>query len=205
MRTNYHCGILNRTLVKEDMKSFLSLVVVLFMISPTLSQAQELSKKEQKALNKQLKEEQKAEEAAAFTAMAGLMVEHKTFVLEADRLQDSKGNTIQVSSMINFIACDSVNAVIQIGSDQYIGRNGVGGVTIEGPISNYKYDFNEKKGVYTLSYNVRSPLGAYDVRMSVFGEGRAEATITSNWPGRLSYYGILVPPVASKVYKGQSL
>lgn len=187
------------------MKTILIALFALSMMSPVFLQGQELSKKEQKALNKQLKKEQEAEEAAALTAMAGLMVEHKSFVLEADRLQDSKGNTINVSSMINFLACDSVNAVIQIGSDQYIGRNGVGGVTIEGPITNYKYDFNEKKGVYTLSYNVRSPLGSYDVRMSVFGEGRAEATITSNWPGRLSYYGKLVPPVASAVYKGQSL
>lgn len=187
------------------MKTILIILLALGMISPVLSQDQELSKKEQKALNKQLKKEQEAEEAAAMIAMAGLMVEHKSFVLEADRLQDSKGNTINVSSMINFVACDSVNAVIQIGSDQYIGRNGVGGVTVEGPISNYKYDFNEKKGIYTVSYGVRSPLGAYDVRMTVFGEGRAEATVTSNWPGRLSYYGNLVPPVASKVYKGQSL
>lgn len=187
------------------MKTILIALFAMIMMSPASLWGQELSKKEQKALNKKLKEEQKAEETAAFTAMAGLMVEHKTFVLEAERLQDSKGNTINVSSMINFVACDSVNAVIQIGSDLYIGENGVGGVTIEGPISNYEWKFNEKKGVYTLSYNVRSPLGAYNVRMSVFGEGRAEATITSNWPGRLSYYGKLVPPVASKVYKGTSL
>ena len=136
--------------------------------------------------------------------MVGLMVEHQKFVLEADRLQDSKGNTANVSSMINFIACDSVNGVIQIGSDLYIGGNGLGGVTAEGPIANYKYTINEKKGTYTVSYIVRSTIGTYDVRMSVYGEGRAEATVTSNWPGRLTYSGYLVPPGVSKVYKGTS-
>ena len=106
--------------------------------------------------------------------------------------------------MINFIACDSVNGVIQIGSDMYIGGNGVGGVTVEGPVTSYKYTFNEKKGSYAVSFSVRSNIGSYDVRMSVYGEGRAEATVTSNWPGRLSYSGYLVQPSSSKVYKGTS-
>ncbi len=175
------------------------------MLVPVFAQAQELSKKEQKALQKQLKKEQQEEENAKRAVMVGLMIEAQTFVLEAERLQDNRGNTVNVSSMINFIACDSVNGVVQIGSDQYIGGNGVGGVTVEGPVTNYKYTFNEKKGTYSLSFNIRSTLGAYDVRMSVYGEGRAEATVTSNWPGRLSYSGQLVPPGVSKVYKGYSL
>ncbi len=175
------------------------------MLLPVFAQAQELSKKEQKALQKQLKKEQQEEENAKRAVMVGLMIEAQTFVLEAERLQDNRGNTVNVSSMINFIACDSVNGVVQIGSDLYIGGNGVGGVTVEGPVTNYKYTFNEKKGTYSLSFNIRSTLGAYDVRMSVYGEGRAEATVTSNWPGRLSYSGQLVPPGVSKVYKGYSL
>ena len=72
------------------MKSFLTLVIVLFMIFPALTQAQELSKKEQKELQKQLKKEQQADEAAQRALMVGFMVEHQDFVLEADRLQDSK-------------------------------------------------------------------------------------------------------------------
>lgn len=174
------------------------------MLLPVFAQAQELSKKEQKALQKQLKKEQKEEENAKRAVMVGLMIEAQTFVLEAERLQDNRGNTVNVSSMINFVACDSVNGVVQIGSDLYIGGNGVGGVTVEGPVTNYKYTFNEKKGTYSLSFNIRSTLGSYDVRMSVYGEGRAEATVTSNWPGRLSYSGYLVPPAVSKVYKGTS-
>ncbi|MDX2430184.1 MAG: DUF4251 domain-containing protein [Bacteroides sp.] len=186
------------------MKSFLTLVIVLFMISPATTQAQELSKKEQKALQKELKKEQQADEAAKRTLMIGFMVEHQDFVLEANRLQDAKGNSTSVSSMINFIACDSVHGVIQIGSDLYIGGNGVGGVTVEGPIANYKFTLNEKKGTYSLSYTVRSSIGIYDVRMSIYREGRAEATVTSNWPGRLNYSGYLIPSSVSKVYKGTS-
>ena len=187
------------------MKQIFVLILAACMVLPAFAQDQELSKKEQKQLQKQLKKEQQEEEAAKNAIMVGFMVERQTFVLEAERLQDNRGNSMDVSSMINFVACDSVNGVIQIGSDQYIGGNGVGGITIEGPVTNYKYSFNEKKSTYSVSFNVRSVLGSYDVRMMIFGEGRAEATVTSNWPGRLSYYGLLVPPVASNVYKGFSL
>lgn len=186
------------------MKQILILILAVSMVIPAFGQEQELSKKDQKALQKQLKKEQKAEEAAKRTLMVGLMVEHRKFVLEADRLQDSRGNTVQVSSMINFVACDSVNGVIQIGSDLYIGGNGVGGITVEGPIANYKSSFNEKNGTYSISFDIRSTIGAYDVRISVYREGRAEATVTSTWPGRLNYSGYLVPPGVSKVYKGMS-
>ena len=187
------------------MKRILVIILASCLLLPAFAQEQELSKKQQKKLDKELKKEQQAEEAAEKTAMAGLMVEHRQFVLEADRLKDSYGNTTNVSSMINFIACDSAVGVIQIGSDQYIGGNGVGGVTIEGTLTNYESSFNEKNGTYSLSFNVRSVLGAYDVRMTVYGEGRAEATVSSNWPGRLTYSGYLVPPISSKVYKGYSL
>jgi hypothetical protein len=186
------------------MKRVLIIILAASMLIPAFAQAQELSKKEQKALQKQLKKEQEAEEAEKNMHMVGLLVEHRKFVLEADRLQDSRGNTVNVSSMINFVACDSLNGVVQIGSDLYIGGNGVGGVTVEGPIGNYKSTYNEKNGTYSISYNIRSTIGAYDVRISVFGEGRAEATVTSNWPGRLTYSGYLVPPGVSKVYKGTS-
>ncbi len=186
------------------MKRVLIIILAASMLIPAFAQEQELSKKEQKALQKQLKKEQEAEEAEKRMLMVGLMVEHRKFVLEADRLQDSRGNTVNVSSMINFVACDSVNGVVQIGSDLYIGGNGVGGVTVEGPIGNYKSTYNEKNGTYSITYNIRSTIGAYDVRISIFGEGRAEATVTSNWPGRLTYSGYLVPTGVSKVYKGMS-
>ena len=186
------------------MKALLVLTMAAFFVLPSFGQEQELSKKEQKKLMKEIKKEQQAEEAAKRNLMTGLMIEHQSFILEAERLQDNRGNTVNVSSMINFIACDSVNGVIQIGSNHYIGGNGVGGVTVEGPVTNYKYSLNEKKGTYSVSFNVRSTIVAYDVRMSVYGEGRAEASVTSNWPGRLSYSGYLVPPANSKVYKGTS-
>ncbi len=184
------------------MKRISILLLALLMALPAFSQ--ELSKKEQRNLDRQLKKEQKAEEAKRKAAIVGLMVEYQRFVLEADQLRDKRGNMVNVSSMINFIACDSVTGVIQIGSNAYVGRNGVGGITVDGPIANYNYNFNEKGGSYNVSYNVRTSTGTYDVRMLVSPDGRADATVSSTWPGRVNYTGYLVPPVNSRVYKGTS-
>jgi hypothetical protein len=186
------------------MKQILIIVLAIGVVIPAFAQEQELSKKQQKELQKQLKKEQQAEEATKRALMVGLMVEHRQFVLEADRLKDSQGNTVSVSSMINFIACDSVVGVIQVGSNSYVGSNGVGGITVEGPISNFKSTFNEKNSTYAVSYTVRSTSGTYDVRISVYSDGRADAMVSSNWPGRITYSGYLVPPSVSKVFKGTS-
>jgi hypothetical protein len=187
------------------MKKIATMVIFLILVATAFSQDQELSKKEQKELQKQIKQEQKAEEAARKAAVVGLMIQHRQFVLEADRLRDKRGNTLNVSSMINFVASDSITGVIQIGSNGYVGLNGVGGITVEGSIANYKYNFNEKNSTYSVSYNVRSSTGTYDVRMTVFSDARADATISSSWPGRVEYSGYLVPPSVSKVYKGTSV
>ena len=184
------------------MKKIFILGMALILAIPALSQ--ELSKKEQKQLQKQLKKEQKAEEAAMKAAVVQLMVEQQRFVLEADRLRDKRGNTVNVSSMINFIALDSIHGVIQVGSNSYVGLNGVGGITVEGPMNNYKYSRSEKSGTYQVSYNLQTTAGTYDVQMTVYPEGRADALISSSWPGKLNYMGYLVPPAVSKVYKGTS-
>ncbi len=186
------------------MKRIIFTALAIFIGIHAFSQDQELSKKEQKKLQKEMKKEQQAEEAAQKAVLVGAMVEYQRFVLEADRLRDKQGNMANVSSMINFLATDSITGVIQIGSNQYAGLNGVGGITVEGPISNYEYTLNEKSNTYSISYNIRSSLGYYDVRMNVFRDGRADATVSSNWPGRVNYTGYLVPIEESKVYKGTS-
>lgn len=181
--------------------SFITLALCLISIS---SLSQGLSKKEQKKLYKEHRKEQKAEELAVKSQLVTIMLHQRRFVLEADQLRDKRGNMARVSSMINFIAADSLRGVIQVGSNYYVGLNGVGGITVEGPISNYELKYNEKKGTYNVQYNLQTTSGTYDVRMFVSPEGRADATITSSWPGRLTYLGYLVPPSRSRVYEGTS-
>jgi hypothetical protein len=186
------------------MKRLITIVLVTLLVVPAFSQ--ELSKKEQRQLEKQLKNEQQAEELAQTAKLVKAMVEYQRFVLEAYQLKDKRGNMVNVSSNINFVAADSLKGVIQVGSNTYIGRNGVGGVTVEGDISNYKYTTHERSGSYSVSYYLRTPLGSFDVRMTAYSDGRATADVSSTtWGGKLSYNGYLVPPSISRVYKGMTL
>jgi hypothetical protein len=187
------------------MKKILSMGLALFIALTAYSQNEELSRKEKRQLEKELKKEQQAKEAAMKAQVVGLMVEYQRFVLEADRLRDKRGNQVNVTSNLNFIACDSLNAVIQIGQNSYVGLNGVGGITVEGPVGKYEFSFNEKNSVYNVNFNVRAATGNYDVRMTCYPDGRADATVSSNWPGKLNYAGFLVPPAQSRVFKGTSL
>jgi len=186
------------------MKRVSIFVLAVLLSLPAL--AQELSKKEQRQLDKELKKELKAEEAAQQAAVVDAMVVYNRFVLEANTLKDKRGNSIQVSSKINFIASDSITGVIQVGSNTYIGSNGVGGITVEGPIADYKYTKNEKNGSYYITYYLRTPVGSYDVRITAFSDGRADADVSSTtWGDKLRYSGYLVPTGISRVYKGMAL
>jgi hypothetical protein len=186
------------------MKKFITIVLVALLTLPAFTQ--ELSKKEQKKLEKELRKEQKAEEAAQQAIVVSAMVEYKRFVLEANQLRDKRGNSLNVSSNINFIAADSLTGVIQVGSNTYIGRNGVGGVTVEGDIADYKYTQHKKSGSYNISYYLRTPIGSYDVRITAYPDGRANADVSSTmWGDKLTYSGYLVPPGISRVYKGTAL
>jgi hypothetical protein len=186
------------------MKRIIIIVFAALLTLPAFTQ--ELSKKEQKQLEKELKKEKKAEEAAQKAKIVEVMVHYQRFVLEANTLRDKRGSSIQVSSNLNFIASDSISGVIQVGSNSYIGSNGVGGVTVSGSISEYKYSIHEKSGSYNVSYYLRTPVGSYDVRLSVYSDGRADADVSSTtWGDKLRYSGYLVPPALSKVYKGSSL
>jgi hypothetical protein len=82
----------------------------------------------------------------------------------------------------------------------------VGGVTVDGSISDYKYSKHERSGSYNVTYFLRTPVGSYDVQLTVYPDSRADATVRSTtWGDQLRYSGWLVPIGISRVYKGTSL
>ena len=124
------------------MKKIIFAGLAITLTISAFSQEQELSRKEQRKIQKELKKEQQAEMATKRAVEVGLMVEYGRFVLEANKLRDKRGNTVDVPAMLNFIATDSTTGVIQIGSYQYVGLNGVGGLTIEGPLVRLSKDWS---------------------------------------------------------------
>ncbi|HZY25079.1 MAG TPA: DUF4251 domain-containing protein, partial [Bacteroidales bacterium] len=91
--------------------------------------------------NKPSKEERKAakrDQDYYNFQVVDTMVQNRSFVLEADYLENQYGIKRPVNSLINFIKLDSLKAVLQTGSSQALGSNGVGGATAEGSISGLK-------------------------------------------------------------------
>lgn len=167
---------------------------------------QTLSKKELRQLQKEQKkaEADAAREAALVITRA--MIEHQKFVLEADFLSDKRGQRVPVQATINFIMIDSNRSTVQFGSAMTIGYNGVGGATIEGNISNYKYNvMGKNKENYNVSFNFMSSLGTYDITLLVNAVGSADAQVRGNWGGQLNYHGKLVPLEISRIYKAMPM
>jgi hypothetical protein len=182
---------------KKIIKVSLVLVLGLFLISYNgIAQNTKLSRQEKK-------EVRKAEMNANYNILDSLF-NARSFVLEADFLQDKLGDMMPVNSSLNFIRVNGSDGVLQTGSYSGQGYNGVGGVTASGTIGSWKIDRNPKKMTYTVYFNLQTQIGQYDVIMIVNSDNNATATITSTTPGRLSWVGHLKTVNNSRVFKGQN-
>ncbi len=149
------------------------------------------------------KEFKKAQMEASFRALDTLLTSRK-FVLVADYLQGRYGDRIPVPQTINFIKVNEETGVIQTGSATTMGYNGIGGVTAEGTLGEYKMTKNFKNRTYTVRFSISTQIGFYDVLMTVNAANNASATITGTYPGKLTWSGHLEGIEYSKVYKGQN-
>ena len=70
---------------------------------------------------------------------------------------------------------------------------GLGGSPWRVPFQIISHTYNEKNRTYSVSYVIMTRSGTYDVIMTIFPSGRADATIGSSWPGKLNYLGIPCP------------
>lgn len=127
----------------------------------------------------------------------------RSFVLEADYLQDGFGRRVPVTSTLNFIKVNADEGVLQTGTYAGMGYNGVGGVTASGTIGSWKVTSDPRKLTYTLYFNIQTNIGHYDVFLTVNADNNATATITGLGPGKLTWDGHLETVNNSRVFKGQ--
>ncbi len=135
------------------------------------------------------------------------ILESKTWVLEADRLQDRNGETYIMQPSLNFVGVDQEHATLQLGSPQEVGYNGVGGITLDGKV--LSYELNEGKrtnsGFYIVLSVQGAAMGSSTVLVNVSSDGNATATVTTLEGDRLTYLGTIVALDESRVYKGNTL
>jgi hypothetical protein len=160
-----------------------------------------------KKLTKEQKQEQKRAEEEATAKRVEWMVQQRRFVIEADYLSNQTGNRVMVDRHVNFIKIDSAQIIVQIAPQMGIGgANGLGGVTAVGSITRWemkKYGKNQQ--IYSIRLFANTAEGSYDLFLTISPDSSAEATLGGTYPGKLTYYGKLVPIETSRVFKGMSL
>jgi hypothetical protein len=192
-----------KELKSEVMKTINFKTVNLFWIMGLFCISLNTNSQEHKLTRQELKEVRKAQLEANFRALDSLL-NAKSFVLEADFLQNQYGDRIIVTPTLNFIKLNANNGILQTGSNWSMGSNNVGGVTAEGAIGKYEVYKDQKRMNFTLQFSLLTTLGHYDVLMTVMADASARATITGLGRGKLTWEGHLETIENSRVFKGQN-
>ena len=138
-------------------------------------------------------------------ARAAAAMDNMDFVLRADRLLFKYGHTAYVNSVTNFISVSGDYATVQVAPFYGGGPNGVGGITLDGRVSNVKYE-TRKNGNWSLSMSVMGSIISATLNIELYtGGNNAEVTITSNFrSSKITLIGTLTPPDDTYIYKGTS-
>lgn len=160
------------------------------------------------------KTQQNPEKAAIQEAEARLAyknavqaIDSLSFVLQADRVTFKNGSFVYVDTNTNFISVKNGRGTIQLAfNGPYAGPNGIGGITVEGNVSNVKKD-TDKKGNITFSMSIMGTgLSAQVFFNMPYGTNSCTATVTPNFNSqRITFSGKLYLPEESSVFKGRSL
>lgn len=141
------------------------------------------------------------------SVQARAALRNQDFVLEADNITFKSGSTVFVNSATNFISVKGDRAVVQISPSTFSsGPNGVGGVTVDGTISDQQVT-RGKDGRITYSMNVNGIGINAEVHIYMFpNSNQATATVYPNFNSNTLWLsGTIVPYENSSVFEGMSL
>ncbi|MBN2638426.1 MAG: DUF4251 domain-containing protein [Bacteroidales bacterium] len=180
-------------------------IVIITSVSCFAQNHSSLTKKEKKEL-KIKKKEKKSLESLKSRKHYAYLLKNKAFVLEANQLYGPRGNMISVSPTTSFFAVRKDKVIFQFGLGAG-GRNGVGGMTAEGFISDYKFNpgKNSKKALMVsgkIMPKGSGPRGYFTI--TVNNDGNAYLHVDMPVNGRLSMSGRIVALPNARVFKGQS-
>lgn len=180
-------------------KIILMLVMTLFCgitAGAQTADGKELTKKERKALQAHID--------SMLNQRAQTAIDDSMFVLEADEVVFKRGYTAQVTSNTNFVAVCGTNAVVQVAFNvPWSGFNGLGGITVEGTVSQYEKTVSKKGDTFLrMSVNGRG-ISAQVFITLIGGCNQASVTVQPNFNSRrITLNGVLLPAEDSQVFKG---
>lgn len=157
---------------------------------------------------KEIRAEKKAQQKAEQDSLRIIQeqwVKDTTFVLEAQRVSNKIGEVFQLNSTINFVHVNKDKATIQLGFDQLVGWNGVGGITITGRITRYEIDHEKKDKPIFIRMSIQGSAGMQDLTIWISNNGNGEATIVDMRGNRIRFSGDIVSVEDTRVFKGNEL
>ena len=153
------------------------------------------TKAERKSEKERLKKENQIKENARWVLIQE-KAESREFVIEIERV----GNNA-VSKRLNFVSVRNNRVIIQFETSSYSSENGLGGVTFDGTIANYKYTSakNDNKPLY-VCFDASINGTSRDIRVfiSVTKSGRAVVTYNSGTENQ----GFFMPPDEANIIIG---
>ncbi len=132
------------------------------------------------------------------------LIDSKEFVLKANTIRDRYGNQIFVNELTNFVAVADSSGAVQIAlNNSRIGRNGLGGETVDGRVTQYEVkDFGPKKGVMIKLTLFGS--GTFHLILNVSSGGYATVDLSGIYGQRLTFSGELEPLEGSNIFLGRT-
>lgn len=181
--------------------------LTLFTANPGMAQNKQLTKKEQRKLEKQKKKEEREKKSLASRQYYAKLIKNKQFVFQATRLYGPYGRYYSVTPDINFVAVKDNKIILQFGFQGVVGWNGVGGVTAEGFLKDYRfYPGKNNKQAMTVTAHIR-PKGAGGspyFTMNISNDGSADIQVILENGETLRMGGQVYAPSQASVYKGQT-
>jgi|LGVF01.1.fsa_nt_gb hypothetical protein len=129
----------------------------------------------------------------------------KSFVVEANTVYSKRGQSFQVNSTINFVRLKEGEGTLQLGFDQIVGWNGVGGITLDGKVRNYTVIEGDESKMPRVKFDMNGPsIGWATVNITVNSSGMARATVDGNFGERITFSGPLKTLEESGTFKGMT-
>ncbi len=189
---------------------FLVFFLMLGFMLPQQSFAQKkvLTRNEIRKIEKRKRKQARLKASLKSRAYYANLLKKHYFVFQADHLYGPGGMSYSVTPDINFLAVVKNKVILQFGFDGVMGWNGVGGLTAEGFLDNYKFHPGKTvKQAMMITSNIRPRGGGSTpyLTMTVNNDGYAYLDVMMGIRGKISMSGQLVAPSQSSVYKGQTL
>lgn len=191
------------------MKKLIAMATILLLGVMTNGIYAQETKAERKAARDAKRAQMKAEEAAeaqiSYEDAVAALKSHQ-FVMEADQVQFRTGQTAFVNSNTNFVLVNEQRGTVQVAFNTvYPGPNGIGGVTVDGSVSDIEMNTDKHGNVY-CNFSIQGIGISAQIFLTLNNGGNnATVTISPNFNNNnMTLTGNLVPLEQSNIYKGRS-